>query len=188
MTTGLFRVCLLAAASLGAAGFACNPQPDAPELRIALRSGVPAATGIDVLAGDTVGVVRLSPAPTTIVSTPAGHLLAPFRAAVAGTDRPATSPAVTLRVPEPSPGELAGMPFDIVFFTDVNGDGAWQGGEPFATAWSGGSGSYRLIAEGPSREGRPRWRLLEGGEPPTVREPTSDVVVYIDPVRPAVER
>ena len=63
-----------------------------------------------------------------------------------------------------------------------------QSGAPYTTAWTGGRGGLRLILEALPAAGRPRWCLIEGGEPPTEHRDPSLVVVYIDPVRPAAER
>ena len=189
MTRGLARVCLGAAGAVAVAGFSCDSQGTATVLQVALRSSASSTTGVDLLAGDTVGIVQLNPdAPTTLASAPAGHLLEPFRAALNETSRPAMSSAVTVSLPDPPPGRVSGAPLDIVWFRDVNGDGAWQRGEPYTTAWTGGRGGFRLILEALPAAGRPRWRLIEGGEPPTEHPDPSRVVVYIDPVRPAAER
>jgi hypothetical protein len=185
MSCTLLRLCLVIGAALAATGFACDRQPEA----VALRSNTPAASAGDLLAGDTIAVVRLDPsAPATIASTPAGHLLGPFRTALDAPARPATSPSVTVPLAEPPHAGLSGVALEIVLFTDLNHDAAWQRGEPYATAWSGGRGGYRITVEMPAPPERPRWRLLEGGEPPTVHPNPADLVVYIDPVRPAVER
>lgn len=189
MTGGLIRVCCVAGAALGTAGFACEGQSATTVLQVALRSRVPAAAGVEFLPGDTIGVVRLDPAaPATVVSMSASQLLAPFRAALAGAARPATSPVVTLPLPQPPSPTLGGVPLDIVLFGDTNGDRAWQAGEPYATAWSGGRGGYRLMVEAPPAPDGLRWRLVEGGDPPPDRLDPAGTVVYIDPVRPAIER
>jgi len=190
MTRSAVRRCSIAVAAIFATGVACGVRSGAAQparLQVALRSSVSPRAGLDLLAGDTIAAVRLGPAPATLVSTPAGDLLPPFRAALAGTARPATSPEVALSLPDPSPGEPSGMPFDVLFFNDLNLDGVWQGGEPYVTAWSGGRGGYRLILE-PAPSGRSRWVLEEGGAPPTRHPDIGALVVYIDPVRPAVER
>lgn len=184
MIRALLPVCLAAIAAP-----ACGGQPEAVVLHIALRSGVSTAAAGDLLAGDTVAVVRLDPAaPATIASTPAGQLIVPFTAALNETARPATSPAVTMPLPDPPPAGLEGVALEVMFFTDLNHDAAWQRGEPYATAWSGGRGGYRVTLDTSSPPAGPGWRLLEGGEPPTVHPNPVDLVVYIDPVRPAVER
>ena len=183
-------MCLVAGAALGTAAFACEGQRTAIELQVALRSSVLPAVGVDFRPGDTIGVVRLDPAaPATIASISAGRLLAPVRAALSGAARPATSPVVTLPLPQPPPGSPSGVPLDIVLFRDANGDRAWQAGEPYAAAWSGGRGGYRLMVEGPPAPDGLRWRLVEGGDPPPDPPPDpAGTVVYIDPVRPAIER
>lgn len=186
---GLVRVCLVAAGAVAVAGFSCDSQSTGTALHVALRSSASPAAGVDLLAGDTIGIVRLNPdAPTTLASVPAGHLLEPFRAALNQTSRPAMSPAVTVPLPNPPPGSVSGAPLDIVWFRDANGDGSWQRGEPYTTAWTGGRGGFRLILETLPASGRPGWRLIEGGEPPADHPDLSRIVVYIDPVRPAIER
>jgi hypothetical protein len=192
MTRRLTCLCV-ALAAVGAAGVTCAARSGAAvqpvQLHAALRSSVPFRAGADLLAGNTMAIVRLEPsAPATIASVPAGHLLDPFRAALKAPARPATSPAVTLLLPFPPPEGLTGVAFEIVFFTDLNHDAAWQRGEPYATAWSGGRGGYRVTLPASSPSTGPAWRLLEGGQPPTVHLDPADVVVYIDPVRRAVER
>lgn len=192
MTNHCMRLCVVLFAVTAAAGATCAARSGVVQparLQVALRSSVPPTAGTDLLAGDTIAVVRLDPAaPMTIASVPAAHLLGPFRTALKGTARPATSPAVTLPLRDSPPAGFGAAPLEVVFFTDLNHDAAWQRGEPYATAWSGGRGGYRIIAEMPAPPDPPRWRLLEGGEPPTVHPNPADRIVYIDPVRPAIER
>ena len=182
------RVWLAAGAALAGTGFACDP-PQPTRLRVALRSSSPASAGGDLLEGDTIGVVRLDQAaPVTVASTPAGSLLTPFRSALGAAARPATSPDLTLSLPEMSFDELRRVPLDIVWFKDVSRDGAWQRGEPYATAWTGGVGGYRVILEPMPASRGLRWGLIEGGDPPTLHPEAAGIIVYIDPVRPSVER
>ena len=163
-------------------------------LRVALRSerGSSERPYSSIVSGDTIAVVHLRPGePTTLTAARAATIVEAFRQAWKGKTGPVVSPSIDLALPPP-PSRLQCIPFDILFFHDLDRNLRWDDREPYMTAWSGGRGSYRLIylaARGSETAGaRPGWNLLEGGEPPSYHPDLDRFIVYIKPVIEAIER
>ena len=145
-----------------------------------------------VIRGQTVGVVcfDVSP-PVTVAAEKAGALVDAFRASLASGSLPIETASTRVVLPVPVDG-VEGEACDLVLFDDADGDGKWSSGESYVTGWSGGRGSYRLVARDGGRDqsaDEPGWALVEGGASPTRHAVPSDVVVVLEPLlEPVVGR
>ncbi len=173
--------------SVVAVVLACAQEAPSATVHVALgleraRTANPAPS---LASGRTVGVVcfDVSP-PTTVVAADAGVMVDAFRAALASGEFPVETAAQVVALPAPAAHD--GGACDIALFDDVDGDAAWDPGEPYFLAWSGGRGGYRLVALSEPRTdqsgAQAGWNLVEGGVPPTYTGVPSDVVVVIEPV------
>ncbi len=192
MTAGDWRRAVTASLfSVLAVGVACAQEPPPGSIRVALgleraRTGDP---GAHLVAGRTLGVVcfEASP-PRTVTVADAGAMVDAFRAGLATGELPfVTEPQ---RLTLPTVPARNGEACDITLFDDVDANGAWAPGESFYSAWSGGRGSYRLVAfldPHPDLAGaQAGWNLVEGGHPPTYHSVSAEVVV-IEPIVEPIE-
>lgn len=137
------------------------------------------APGVWLFEGDTVGLVDLAAEPpATRVGARTGERLEQLRSTLTAAGGVAAEP---LAMPLPAVPE-GGAELDIRFFRDLDGDVAWDEGEPYVSAWDGGRGGFRLVSGDASPTDSPPpagWLLLEGGDPPRVG-PAADAVVRLD--------
>ena len=188
MTAGEWRRAVTASLfSVLAVVLACAQEPPPGSIRVALgleraRTANPAPS---LVSGRTVGVVcfDVSP-PTTVVAADAGVMVDAFRAALGRGEFPVETAFQVVSLPAPAAHD--GGACDIVLFDDADGNDAWDLGESYFLAWSGGRGGYRLVALSdprPDQSGaQAGWNLVEGGVPPTYTRVPSDIVVVIEPV------
>lgn len=132
-----------------------------------------------VIAGDRLGVICFETiSSVTLASTAAPRLLNELRATlIAGGAQAVTGPR-TIDLPAAPPLGLADVPCDVVLFDDADGNGRWQRGESYVTAWNGDVDSVRLVHRGANGG----WRLIRGGVPPSEDVVPSDLLVFIDPI------
>ena len=135
-----------------------------------------------VIVGDRLGVVCFETiSPVTLASTAVPGLLNELRATPGASKAHAVTSARTVDLPVAPPLGLADVPCDVVLFDDADGDGFWQRGENYVTAWNGGVDGVRLVYRG-DRGANGGWQLIRGGVPAGDDVRPSDVVVFIDPV------
>ena len=132
-----------------------------------------------VIAGDRLGVICFETiSPVTLASTAVPGLLNELRATLIAGEAQAVTGARAIDLPVAPPLGLADVPCDVVLFDDADGDGRWQRGESYVTAWNGDVDSVRLVHRGANGG----WRLIRGGVPPSEDVVPSDLLVFIDPV------
>ena len=132
-----------------------------------------------VIAGDRLGVICFDTVSSvTVASTAVPKLLDELRARLSAGDVPAVTSTRTVDLPVAPPSELADVPCDVALFDDADGDGRWQRGESYVTAWNGSVDSVRLV----HHRANGGWLLIRGGVPPSEQVLPSDLVVFIDPV------
>ena len=140
-----------------------------------------------LIPGATLGVVYFLPPrpPVTLAAVSAEGIVGPFRDALTNSERPVESPAVRIVLPAGS-AAIAGWLGDIVLFDDRNRNGQLETSESYASAWTGGTGGYRLVYVAEPRQDHPGaergWNLMEGGFPATYHSDLIAVRVLIDPV------
>ena len=140
-----------------------------------------------LIPGETLGVVYFRPPrpPVTLAAVSAAGIVGPFKDALTKSDRPVESPAVRIVLPAGS-AAIDGWVGDIVLFDDRNRNGQLETSESYASAWTGGTGGYRLVfVADPSQDhpGAERgWNLMEGGVPATYHSDLLAVRVLITPV------
>ena len=177
--------------ALGGLALGCQSMAE-PTLRVVVEvPTVGAESGASFARAGTIAVVAGvgSAEPRTVVAVAAREALEALRAALARNPDADARTEVKIVLPAAT-ADLLDIECDIVLFEDRDGDAAWDTGEPFVTAWTGGRGSYRLVGldvPGPEAPGAaPGWNLIEGGLPRTYHADLNGTPVSLQALRISV--